>query len=75
MQFDIRRRYHPMGYFGFDKLTTNGFLFCHAEFVVVERSILGGEVNKAFHLIQGLPFSCFSPPPGFFSPDTSGLPE
>ena len=26
MQFDIRRRYHPIGYFGFDKLTTNGFV-------------------------------------------------
>jgi len=25
MQFDIRRRYHPKWYFGFDKLTMNGF--------------------------------------------------
>jgi hypothetical protein len=57
MKFDIRRRY------GSTSSPRTAFFICHTEFVVVERSIWGGVVNKDFIPVTDVIFVLFLPTP------------
>jgi hypothetical protein len=59
-------RYSPPLWF--DRLTTNGMFTCHAEFVVVERSIWGGVVNKVVSPVADAIFVLFLPTPRILRP-------